>query len=302
MSTRANHTATRHPAPERAWIATLGLCCAAASLAACTDQPKTNCLTSTAAFAMKLIEKPGTRQESPAGACTGFGPAAFNADPEVGFISYYARDSKGQPDYAKGSLAVQTTEIGTFYFTAKDAGLDVSGSSVYSLGPYSVTEPDANNLCPVPTLSPTHVVLAEIPAVPDDPATAEDESAPGQPAIDATLVWSNFKVYVTAASYGTQVQGDLVDTRRTATGGTCTISYSTVALAPAVSCRQTDDMGNPIMNTDGTYAVDPTLCSPNPDPAAGRFTGSGISLNTDYVCAPESGFCVVNGDMIPALK
>jgi hypothetical protein len=281
----------------------LGLCSAAASLAACTDQPKPNCLTSTAPFAMKLIEKVGTRQESPAGACTGFGPAAFNVDPEVVFLSYYARDSKGQPDYAKGSLAVQTTEIGTLFFTAKDAGLDVTGSDVFSIGPYNVTEPDANNLCPVPTMSPTHVVLAEIPAVPDDPTTPTvDESVPGQPAVDATLAWSNLKVYVTAASFGTQVQGDLVDTRRTPTGGTCTISYTTVSLAPAVSCRMTDAMGNPIINTDGTYAVDPTLCDPNADPAAGRFTGSGISPNTNYACSPESGFCVVNGETIPALK
>lgn len=298
MATSANHSQICHPARVRALMLALGL--GVASLAACGNQPKPNCLTSTAPFAMKLMEK--TRQESTAGACAGFGPAAFNVDPEVGFISYYAQDSKGQPDYAKGSLAVQTTEIGTFFFTAQDAGLDTTGSSVYSLGPYNVTEPDADNICTVPTMSPTHVVLAAIPAVPDDPATTANESAPGQDAIDATLVWSNLKVYVTAASFGTQVQGDLVDTRKTPGGATCTITYTTVSLAPAIPCRMLDADDNPIMNADGTYAVDPTLCDPNADPAKMRFTGSGISLNTDYVCAPESGFCVVNGDTIPALK
>jgi hypothetical protein len=310
MSMRAqpNQLNRQQPRAARAggrWLAALGLCAVIAA-AGCGDQPKPNCLTSTAPFAMKLIEKPGSRQESTPGACASFGPAAFNADPEVGFISYYALDPKGQPDYAKGSLAVQTTEIGTLFFTAQDAGIDnaaTDGGKVYSLGPYNVPEPDADNICTVPTMSPTHIVLAEIPATPDDPTTPDvDESAPGQPAVDALLVWSNMRVYVTPASFGTQVQGDLVDTRRTPTGDTCTISYSTVSLAPAVSCRLTDADGNPMMNTDGTYMVDATLCDPNADPTIDRFTGSGISPNTDFVCAPESGFCVVNGNTIPALR
>jgi hypothetical protein len=75
-----------------------------------------------------------------------------------------------------------------------------------------------------------------------------------------------------------------------------------VSLAPAVSCRQTDADGNPIVNADRTYAVDPTLCDTDADPALGRYTGSGISPNTDFVCTPVSGFCVVNGDTIPALQ
>ncbi|HET6149182.1 MAG TPA: hypothetical protein VFH68_16715 [Polyangia bacterium] len=247
---------------------------------------------------MKLIEKPGTRQESPAMACANLGiPAVFNADPEVGFTSYYALDGKGQPDYNKGSLAVQTTEIGTYFFNAEGEGIPntaMDGGKVYSFGPYAVTEPDANNICTVPTMSPTHVVLAAIPAVPDDPATPDDESAPGQPAIDAMMVWTNVRVYVTAASFGSQVQADLVFTRRGPTGETCTIGYNTVAMAPAVPCRMADADGNPMMNADGTYVVDPAAC----DPA----NGSGISPNTDYMCAPDSGFCVVNGETIPALK
>jgi len=300
MTTNTNHHQLQRPARDGAvgvvrWV--VGLALGAGFLLGCGDQPKPNCITSLAPFAMKLIEKTGTRQESTPGACASFGPAAFNADPEVGFTPYYALDAKSQPDYDKGSLAVQTTEIGTLFFNAEGAGIAntaTDGGKVYSIGPFSVTAPDANNICTVPTLSPTHVVLAEIPAVPPDD--------PGQPAVDAMLVWSNVRVYVTASSFGTQVQADLVDTRRTPTGQTCTISYNTVSLAPAISCRMTDADGNPMMNTDGTYVVDPTLCDPNPNPAVGRFTGSGISPSTDFVCTPESGFCVVNAETIPALK
>jgi hypothetical protein len=296
MSTNQRHTAALA-------VAITGLIAVTGSLG-CGSQPKVNCQSSTAPFAMKLIMQ-GAPQESTPGACTDFGPAAFNSDPEVGFISYFALDSKRQPDYTKGSLAVQTTEIGTLFFTAQDAGVDSTATDgkVYSLGAYDVVEPDANNICTVSTMSPTHIVLAEIPAVPDDPATPDvDESVPGQPAVDAKLVWSNVKVYVTAASFGTQVQADLVDTRRTPTGDTCTTSYSTVSLAPAVPCRLTDADGNPMMNTDGTYMVDATLCDPEADPTKERFTGSGISPNTDLECDTVTGFCMVKGNTIPALK
>ena len=57
-----------------------------------------------------------------------------------------------------------------------------------------------DNICTVPTLSPTRLVLPAIAAIPDDPATPDDdESFPGQaPVVDATLNWSNVRVYVTA--------------------------------------------------------------------------------------------------------
>jgi hypothetical protein len=303
MATNRRHRQTWSARGGNGVALALGLA-VVSGLVGCGSQPKVNCQSSTAPFAMKLIPV-GTARESAPGACDAFGPAAFNSDPEVGFISYYATDAKGQPDYAKGSLAVQTTEIGTLFFAAQDAGVDniATDGKVYSMGAYDVTEPDASDICTVSTMSPTHVVLAEIPAVPDDPATPDvDESVPGQPAVDARLDWSNVRVYVTAASFGTQVQGDLIDTRRTPTGETCATTYSTVSLAPAVSCRMTDDDDNPMMNADGTYVVDPTLCDPQADPAKERFTGSGISPNTNYVCAPESGFCMVSGNTIPALK
>jgi hypothetical protein len=281
---------------------TLAVTGAASVLAGCGDQPKANCLTSTASYAMKLIEM--TRSESVPGACADFGPAAFDADPEVGFVSYYPQDAKGQPNYAKGSLAIQTTEIGNLFFNAEANGVEntATDGTRYSIGPYSVTEPNSANLCPVPTLSPTHVILADIPAVPDDPTTPEDDSVPEQKPVDAELVWSNVSVYLTAASFGTQVQADLVDTRKTPAGDSCTINYRTVSLAPAVPCTALDADGNPLTNPDGTPMLDPTLCDPDADPSKGRFTGSGISPDVKYVCDPVSAYCVIDGDTVPALK
>ena len=271
--------------------------------AGCGDQPKTNCLTSTAPFAMRLIEK--LRVESIPGACAPFGPAAFNDDPEVGFSSYYPRDSKGQPDYAKGSLAIQTAEIGNLVFPAEKAGIlnTAPDGKRLSLGAYGVTEPNDKNMCPVPTLTPTHVALAAIPAVPDDLATPDsDESVPRQPAVDIKLVWSNVLVYVTAASFGTQVQAELLDTRAAEDGSTCAIQYRAVALAPAVACAMLDTDGNPVVNADGIKALDPTLCDPEANPGLGRFIGSGISPNTSFTCDAATAFCLLTGDSIPALK
>jgi hypothetical protein len=145
--------------------------------------------------------------------------------------------------------------------------------------------------------------LAEIPAVPDDPATADvDESAPGQPAVDATLVWSNVKVYVTAEIDGTQVSADLVDTRRTPAGETCVIHYLAVGMAPAVPCRALDpDSGDTLTNADGSFQLDPTACDPEADPDNGRPTGSGISPSANFECSPDSAYCVLQGDAVPAL-
>jgi hypothetical protein len=267
----------------------------ALGLVACGDQAKPNCITTTAPFAVKLIEL--TRAESVPGACATFGPASFNADPEVGLSPYYAQGSDGQPDYDRGSLAVQTAELGSLVYAAEavDVANAAPDAQVYSFGAFSGTEPDDNEICTVPTLTPTRVVLPTIPAVPDDPATADaDESVPEQPAVDATLDWSNVRVYVTADTFGTQMDGDLVDIRSTVTGDSCTITYKALGLAPAISCGVTD--------ADGNVTLDPDLCDPEANPAEGRLLGSGISPSARYECNPETAFCMIEGDTFPALR
>lgn len=286
---------TTHPAT---WLALAWL-----ELSGCRDQPAPNCLASTAPFATKLTEV--SRAESTPGACAAFGPETFNADPSIGMAAYYARDGKGQPAYAKGSLAIRTAEIGSLAATAE--GFDVTNTApdgqLYSFGAFTSGEPDDDGICRVPTLTPTRLVLPELAAVPDDPATEEDdESFPGQEPLDITLTWSNVEVYVTPASFGTQMSGELEDVRRTPDGAVCTIRYRALGLSPAVSCQAHDEEGEPLTNPDGTPQLDPTLCDPEANPALGRFLGSGISPSTRYVCDPVIAYCVIDGDSIPALR
>jgi hypothetical protein len=276
---------------------------AAGVIVGCGDQPKPNCITSPySSYATKLIER--SREESTDGICDMFGPANFNADPEVGYLTYYARDKKGQPNYDMGSLGIKSIELGTLLVNAQGYDQDntATDGNVYSLGPYSVKEPNDQNMCPVPTLSLTHLVLAELPAVPDDPSTDDtDESFPGQPAVDISLDWSNVLVYVTAASFGTQAQADLVDTRVTPDGETCTVHYRAVSLSPAIPCMALDDDGTPLMNDDGSFRLDESACSPFADPSKQRFTGSGIAPNTKYTCDPVSAYCVLDSETVPSL-
>lgn len=302
MSTHTRQIAHRHP--STGFIATGAIALAAVTmLGACVDQPKPHCISTTNAFAVKLIEL--SRAESAAGACTGFGPEGFNALPEVGLSPYFQRGSDGQPDYDRGSLAVQSAELGTFFYTARDLGVAnvAPDGQIYSLGDFATADPDEDNFCTVPTLSPTRLVLPEIAPVADDPATADaDESVPGQAPIDATLAWSNVRVYVTAETYGTQMDGDLLDTRVTPTGDSCAITYRAVGLSPAVSCAAVDADGAPLLNPDGTFQLDPGACEPEANLAEGRPTGSGISASARYECDPVTAFCMIEGDTIPALR
>ena len=284
------------------WVCSAAL--AATAFGSCVDQPPPLCVTTTAGFAVKLIES-GARVESAPGACADFGPDGFNADPEVGVSPYYARAGDGQPDYERGSIAVQTAELGSLVYGALDRGVaNVAEGQPYSRGDFADSEPDAQNFCNVPSLSTTRVVLPAIDPVVDDASTADiDESSPGQAAVDATLEWSNVRVYVTAEVFGTQMEAQLVDTRRTPAGDTCSISYRALGLAPAVPCMALDpDTGAALTNPDGTLQLDPAACDPEADPAAGRFFGSGLSPSARFECNPTTGFCMIEGDSIPALR
>ena len=276
---------------------------AALCLGSCVDQPATTCVTTTAGFAVKLLES--ARVESVPGACSTFGPDAFNADPEVGISPYYLRGSNGQPDYERGSIAIQTAELGSLVYTAEGFSVpNGTGGQLYSRGDFSASRPDDDNFCSVPTLSNTRVVLPALDPVMDDPATEDvDESFPGQAAVDATLAWSNFRVYITADIFGTQMEADLTDTRVTPTGDSCTISYRALGIAPAVSCWALDpESGDPLSNADGTPQLDPGLCDPDANPDEGRFYGSGLSPSARFSCDPVTAFCLVDGDTIPALR
>ncbi|MET0341216.1 MAG: hypothetical protein ABW252_09445 [Polyangiales bacterium] len=280
----------------------VALCGLVTAVVSGCDQPKPNCLTAQASFVLKLAEEQNSRQESAPGACVGFGPASFNADPHVGIAPYYAKDKKGQPDYRKGSIAIRTAELATLVANAEEHDVTPIQQVLHSIGQFVTEEPDGDDFCRAPAFAqPTRVVIPAV-SVPDDPATANADESFEQAAVDATLTWSDVDVYVTPASFGTQVRAKLSDRRVTPDGRVCTINYTARGLAPAVSCQVTDDDGNPVQKADGTFEVDPTLCNPEADPSKDRFTGSGISPTTNYECDATIGYCVLAGAAFPALK
>jgi len=277
---------------------------AVAAAAACTEQPDPVCVTTVAPFAFKLVAT-GAPVESTPGACTDFGPTNFYADPEVGVAPFFTRGSNGQPDYDHGSIAIQTAEIGLLSQTAEAYGVlnSAAEGAIFSRGDFTDGHVDSNNFCSVPTLTPTRLVLAAVDPIADDPATEDaDESFPGQAAVDATLAWSNLRVYITPDIFGTQIDADLVDTRLTPAGDSCEYSYRAYGIAPAAYCGVTDDTGAQLFNDDGTPQVDPALCESEADPAAGRYTGSGLSPAAAFFCDPVSAYCLLEGEAVPALR
>jgi hypothetical protein len=273
-----------------AWAAILGAL--AACLAQCADEPKPHCIVTPGPFAVRLLE------QSRSAACDAtFGPESFNADPRVGIGAYFVRDSQGQPDYDRGSIALRTAEVTNLVETYGIDNLTTDEKQLYSLGDFTGAIADDNDFCTVPTTSQTHLVLPLIPAIPDDPATTEDEHTDALPPVDITLSWSNVQIYVTAAMDGTQFQATLEDARSTPAGGICTITYKALGVSAAVACAALDDNGDPIPGQ-----TDPDACNPIPDPAAGRFTNNGISPLAKQSCDPVVAWCLIDGTSVPAIK
>jgi hypothetical protein len=276
--------------PTVAWAAILGAL--AACLAQCADEPKPHCIVTPGPFAVRLIEQSRTA------ACDAtFGPDSFYADPRVGMGAYFAKDSQGQPDYDRGSVAVRTAEVTNLVETYAVDLTDEQTRQLYSLGDFTGAIADDNDFCTVPMTSPTHLVLPAIPAVVDDPATTAIETAPALPPVDITLAWSNVQIYVTAAMDGTEFQATLEDTRPTPAGGSCTITYKALGVSAAVPCAALDDNGNPIAGM-----TDPGACNPIPDPAAGRYTNNGISPLARQSCDPVIAWCLIEGTSVPAIR
>jgi hypothetical protein len=273
-------------------------------LLGCADQPTPTCTTAPAAYAAKLFEL--DRQESADGVCEGTLAARGAVDPVFGIATYYEQNAKGgRPNYERGSVAIRADEF--VNLLGRAAELDVESSlpdaKPYAFGAFKAPVADSSHFCSVPELSPAHIVLEEVPAVPDDPDTEDDEALPAQPAVDIELVWSNVQIYLTPSLLGTQLSAELEDTRRRPDGERCVIRYRALALAPAVSCKKLlSDGETPDTNEDGSFKADESLCSPEADVSQGRFQGSGISPDVAYECDPETFYCVIQGDSIPALR
>lgn len=146
------------------------------------------------------------------------------------------------PDRAKpGNLAISPEAI------AANVGLNEL-TTPFALGTFTTNDPDASDLCKVPTFQ--------------QPATI------GEGAEQISYTYSNVEFYVTAASPGTQVKGEVAVT----SGGT-TCGYTFYGMYPAVGCAEDAD------------------CNPVADPATQRYTGSGINPDFPTKCNTDVGYC-----------
>lgn len=236
------------------------------------EQQGASCATAHGAFAVKLTLKSGEGvcAESPGGV--------------YGLATYNYPTSDGRPDFDRSSMAIQAEEFGVLVASYEERTGETPDpeGKMYAKGDFAAAEPDGNEVCQVPTLaaaSKDFPALEAIPAVPDDPATEEDESAPevpAEPAMSIAYEWSNLKFLVSEANQGTRFTGTLkysVDD--------CEAEYDAVGLYPAVFCG--DEEGNPV---DG-------LCSAEPITDLGMVVGSGISPDFVTKCDPVLLLCVL---------
>lgn len=171
-----------------------------------------------------------------------------------------ADDPKKQ-DLTKAKLRIRPLKLSE---DAVDEGLSFDGLALDSVGDFLSATPDESNVCSVPQMTEASITLSS--------------------GAEISYSWSNVKVYVTTAYPGTQMAADLVYSE-----GDCSATYRVLALWPAVGCGVD-------ANEDGIEEdIDPTLCDPQADPAAGRPTGSGI--NPDFEarveCHPDLHLCVL---------
>ncbi len=247
----------------------------ALALALGCEQPQVLCQSGRGPFAVKynLLEGTGSCSEMPGDT--------------IGLHTYYHLGSDRLPDYRKPILAAKPEALASMVIYAEDrAAADPEPAHLpYSLGDFDTAEPDGEGFCAVSDLSAAEENLLDIPEIPDDPATPDDdESQPAQAAIHAKYEWTDFKVLVTAAYPGTQFLGTL-----TYSENGCTARYEAWGVAFTASC----DDGNGQPNED--------LCSPVAIPEKGIMYGSGISPDFPVTCDPDLLICVLT-KRPPALK
>jgi hypothetical protein len=251
------------------------------ALSSCRS-PVVDCYTSPGGFGAKYI-----LQSPPTGTCS---EALTKELTElrgdiVGFQSYVEDHYGRNPETDPSTLAVQTNTLGTTarrYASRKTDGGEPAvdkASPLYSLGVFDRPTIDENDFCSVTKLERAAQDLPGAVGIPADPARDAGPQPP-LPPISLAYEWSNLRVNLTPEINGSQVEAMLTFTKNG-----CSATYKVLAVYPYVQCLDKDK--NPSQ----------ALCSPEPQPDAGRSVGSGLRFPT--VCDPVLGFCVYDGDAFP---
>lgn len=240
--------------------------------AASCHQEKIICTTGHGDYAVRyqLVEGTGACAELTAGV--------------VGVESYLRGDNgpDKHPLLSRSSVALRAEELGTL---VSDYGVEVAPKALAALAPFTQDNPGPDGFCPVGPMMPVTLTLPAVDAMPD----GMGGTTKALPAVSVTYAWSNVRLYVTPSSPGTQFSADL---KYTLDG--CTATYKVSGLYPVVSCEVTMTVTGPDGKSSekGTGVGDETLCSPCPNPAAGRAAGSGIGPEVEIECDGDSFFCL----------
>jgi hypothetical protein len=190
--------------------------------------------------------------ESGTGAC-----AELKGD-AIGFEKYMV------PGGSTARLAVRAYTLGEMSLHQIDPA-DPKGAKVNSVGDLTV-EPTAG-VCSATNLSPATQSFG--------PGEKEEEVEGSDtpkivplPATQVTYQWNDLKFYVAASRPGTVFTANLDFTQ-----DGCNAKYKVIGLWPKVDCSTDAD------------------CDPNPDPANGRNSGSGINPEFDVGCDADLHFC-----------
>jgi hypothetical protein len=172
----------------------------------------------------------------------------------LGMTTYFQAGGKnGTPDYENADVAIRPESLGAMIAYAEARGV-IDGDVVFyqanAIGSFTAGFPDEQTFCMAEDFGVSEVSLPEIEAIADDPATADDETQPAQPAIDVEYRWSNARFVVSADAQGTQFEADL-EYRR----DDCTANYHVVGLYPSVECKTDDECNDDKNGINPDFAV-----------------------------------------------
>jgi hypothetical protein len=237
------------------------------------EQQKPKCATGRGSFAARytVVSGPASCQE--------------RKGEKLGVQTYNAIGKHNNPDLDRSSIAIQSESLGLLVDNAESAGVKDPDANhkPYAFGAFTTAEPEGD-FCTVPSLTPA---VQSLEAVKEDP----DKKVTEQPKSDVTYAWSNVRVYVTPAAYGTQFTANLT---LTTNGEACV--YNVQAMYPYVDCSKPDP------NDPKKLLPDDSACAAEANPAAGRPTGSGINPDFPVRCDPDLLACVLTRDGLPVLR
>ena len=231
----------------------------------CT-QPDVNCTSAHGTFAARFERKSGDANQ----------PCGQQVGDILGMSTYYATGGiNGTPKFDEPSVAIRAQYLYEYIYGVyapksvfDTRKLDKEVGDPDSLGDFAAGFPDDEGFCAVPKMTKISLTLPDVPPTPDDPATEDDESDPGQVKADLGYEWSNVRFLVTADAQGTQFSADLRFTQ-----DTCTATYHVVGVYPATDCT-----------------ADPTICDSDEN-------GINPSFPTECLAFSESAsYCVLKGE------